>query len=176
MKKIILTYGFTSGLIVVLTLLITSVLWKNDLNFEPSAVVGFSSMIIAFAFIFIGIKSFRDKQNGGSITFGKAFKIGALIALIASTLYVIAWMFSLNFYFPEFIDRYADCILKQAEASGKTAVEIQSQMKEVAWMKNAYKNPIYVVLLTYMEILPLGLVIALICALILKKKPVNNPS
>lgn len=170
MKKTILTYGLISGIIVAAILTITSVLWKNNPNFQPSAVIGFASMILAFIFIFVGIKSFRDKENGGIISFGKAFKIGALIAVVASTFYVITWLISLHFYFPEFIERYSDCILKQAQESGQSAAEIHSQMKDVAWMKNAYKNPIYVILLTYMEILPLGLIIAVISALILKKK------
>lgn len=170
MKKTILTYGLISGTIVTATLMVTSILWKNDPNFEPSPIMGFGSMLLAFTFIFIGIKSFRDNLNNGTITFGKAFKIGALIALIASSMYVIAWMISLNFYFPDFIDRYDELVMKQAEASGKSAIEIQSQTKEVQWMKNAYKNPIYVILLTFMEILPLGLVVALVSSLILKKQ------
>ncbi|WP_413669992.1 hypothetical protein ACEN9X_08680 [Mucilaginibacter sp. Mucisp86] len=35
---------------------------------------------------------------------------------------------------------------------------------------NMYKSPFGVIVLTYMEILPVGLVIALIAALILKRK------
>src|SRR5690606_32323500 len=89
MKKIVLTYGLIAGVIVSSMLVITQPLFRNGtLNIDNGVYVGFGSMIIAMSLIFFAIKSYRDQHLQGVITFGKAFKVGILIALIASLMYV----------------------------------------------------------------------------------------
>ncbi len=131
---------------------------------------GYAAMILSFSLVFVGVKNFRDKQNDGIISFGKAFKIGFLIALIASTMYVIAWMIDYYFFIPDFMDKFCSQAIASSKASGASQAEINAQTAEMDTYKEMYKNPFGVILLTYMEILPVGLVVSLISALILKKK------
>lgn len=170
MKKIILTYGSIAGVIVILMMTFSAYSFYNNPDFKPSEIIGYTGMLVAFTFVFIGIKNFRDKQNDGLISFGKAFKIGALITLIASTCYVAAWLIEYYVFFPDFMDKYMVTMVKSAKESGLSAAELAAKKSEMNMYAAWYKNPILVILLTYMEILPLGLVIALISALILKKK------
>ena len=102
MKKNILIYGLISGLIVsALMAVIVSMCYKSG-TFDSSIWIGYASMLIAFSMIFVGIKNYRDKYNSGIISFGKAFKVGLFITLIASTIYVIAWLIEEHFFFPDF--------------------------------------------------------------------------
>ncbi len=174
MKNIIIKNGLISSAIVVLFMIVSTYLWKTDPEFKPTMVYGFSGMIIAFIFIFIGIKNYRDTVNNGLITFGKAFKIGFFIALFASTFYVLAWLILYYNFIPDFMDLYSKCIVDDAKAAGETATQIQAKLAEIDQMKEWYKNPIMIILLTFMEILPLGIVIALISALILKRNTVKK--
>jgi len=57
--------------------------------------VGYAAMLLAFSLVYVGVKSYRDRENGGVICFGKAFQVGLLISLVASTIYVITWMIDL---------------------------------------------------------------------------------
>ena len=170
MKKIIITYGVVAGLIVALMLAYSAYFCYSDPDFKPNAIFGFGTMLVAFAFIFFGIKNFRDKHNHGFISFGKAFKIGFFIALIASTFYVLTWLIEYYTFYPDFMDKYAASTLKQAHENGSTASEIAATTIQINNYKEWYKNPMLVILLTYMEIFPMGLVVSAISALILKKK------
>jgi len=174
MKKNVLIFGFCSGLLITLMMVITSMLCYNNPNFEGSMLLGYATMLIAFSFIFVGIKNFRDKYNDGLITFGKAFKIGLLICLIASTCYVLAWLVEFYVFIPDFMDKYVDHVLKQSREAGATEAEIAKQVAEMATYRDMYKNPLGVIFLTYVEVLPMGLLIALISALILKRKRRNT--
>ncbi len=134
-------------------------------------IIGFSSMIVAFSFIFIGIKNYRDKQNGGVITFGRAFLLGFMISLVASTLYVITWAVEYHFFFPDFMDKYSAMQIKQLHDSGVSGSKLQEAVKDIETASYNYKhNPFFFSMYTYMEILPVGILITLISSLILKKK------
>ncbi|GAB3520174.1 hypothetical protein GCM10027442_42830 [Emticicia fontis] len=141
-------------------------------NFDGSIVIGYAAMLLAFSLVFVGIKTYRDKYSNGSISFGKAFKVGLFITLIASTMYVVVWMVDYYFFVPDFMAKYSTHVIQEAKDSGASAAEIQEKIDMVEKSVKFYKTPIGVMLMTYMEILPVGLVVTLISALILKRKDV----
>jgi hypothetical protein len=173
MKKNILVYGLISGAVVSILML----LMVNNMSFcggtvdyTTSMVLGYASMLIAFSLVFVGTRNYRDKFNNGLISFGKAFKVGIMIVLIASTIYVAAWMVDYFFFIPDFAEKYAAHNLEQLKASGASAAEMEKQSKEMADFARMYKNPFFNAMMTYVEILPVGLVVTLISSFILKRK------
>jgi hypothetical protein len=104
------------------------------------------------------------------ISFGKAFKIGIMIVLIASTIYVAAWLIDYFFFIPDFAEKYSAHMLDKMRASGASQIEIDKQTKEMANMGRMLKNPFINAMMTYLEILPVGLIVTLISSLILKRK------
>lgn len=170
MKKNVLVFGLISGLIVTTMMVITTSMLHNNSNYKADEVLGYTTMIIAFAFVFVGIKNVRDKYNGGVISFGKAFRTGLYITLIASTMYVGVWLIEYYVFYPDFMDKFMECYLKDAKASGASAAELQKKTDDMAGYIEMYKTPIGVILITYMEILPVGLIVTLISALVLKRK------
>ncbi|MBS7786655.1 DUF4199 domain-containing protein [Flavobacterium sp. CYK-55] len=172
MKKLILTNGIIGGIIVSIMMMISTIVFKCDPNMESSMVIGYTGMLIAFSFVFIGIRNYRNKQNGGFVNFGSAFKIGLLISLIASTFYVVSWLIEYYCFFPNFMEKYSAAAIQKIENDPHiTAAELTAQVDQIKTMQEMYKNPIWVILFTYAEIFPLGIIISLISALILKKKP-----
>ena len=173
MKKLVLVYGIIAGLVVTGMMAFSTGYYCAKGDFEGGMIYGYSAMIIAFSMIFVGIKSFRDKHNGGTIKFGKAFKIGLFISLIASTIYVIGWLINYYCFIPDFMDKYAAAMISKAKASGISADELAKKTADMAQMKEWYKNPLFVILMTYVEILPVALVVTLISSLILRRKTVK---
>ncbi|MES2559126.1 MAG: DUF4199 domain-containing protein [Bacteroidota bacterium] len=134
-------------------------------------IIGFASMVMAFSLVFVGIKNFRDKQNGGTLTFGQGFLLGFMISLIASTIYVATWAVEFHYFMPDFIDKYSAMQVKQLQESGVSGAALDAAVKEIESNGYDYKhNPLIFTLYTYMEILPVGILITLISALILKRK------
>lgn len=175
MTRTILTYGLISGILISAQMGLMVNFLYNDPNFEPSAIVGFGMMIVVFSLIYLGIRNYRNQFGQGIISFGKALKMGAAIALVASTVYVVTWLICYYIFIPDFMERYTRMVLNQSTQSGATAGELAAKTKEMAEFNEMYKNPVMVVLLTYMEVLPVGLIISLISAWILKQKTKQLP-
>lgn len=176
MKKTVLIYGLIAGTLISTFMAISMLRASSDISCladSSSMIVGFLAMFIAFAFIFVAVKQYRDKQNGGTISFGKAFRIGLFIALIASTMYVITWGALYNYAFPDFMEHYTEFMMKDAKAS-LSGIELDKKVAELNEYKEMYKSPIGFTLMTYVEILPVGLLVSLIAALVLwKRKPIE---
>ena len=175
MKKNSIIYGLIAGIVVSISMLfsinyISHVDGKVDYN--TSLLIGYASMLIAFSLVYVGIRNYRNKYNAGVISFGKAFKIGIMIVLIASTIYVVAWLIDYFFFIPDFMEKFSAQELDKLKASGASQIEIDKKTKEMADFARMYKNPLFNAMMTYAEILPVGLIVTLISSLILKRK--NN--
>lgn len=170
MKKTILVFGLIAGLIVTAMMVYSAARIANHQDFKGNEILGYTTMLVAFSFIFVGIKNFRDKHNQGVISFGKAFRIGLYITLIASTLYVVVWLVDYYVFIPDFAEKYATCVMDKAKSNGATTAELNEQAAKMAQFTEWYKNPLFVILATYAEILPIGLIVSLISALLLKRK------
>jgi len=168
MKKIVLTYGLISGAVSVIGYLITFI--SGSVHNETAMLIGFTSMLLAFSLIFVATVKYR-KQNGGTVTFSRAFMIGLYISLIASTVYVLVWLYNLYNVYPDFAEKFAAQYLAGLKADGAPAEKIAAETTKMNQFIIDYKQPWYVVVMTYTEILPIGIVVSLLSAAILKRKP-----
>lgn len=173
MKRTVLIWGSILGVLLSINLVYMVHLCYTDPNFNPSMVLGFLVILVMLSTVFFGVKKYRDRQLNGIISLGQAFKAGALIAFIGATIYVIVWLFIYYRYVPDFMDKYALHELRNAINSGVPITELAKIKEESDSYKELYKNPFWVVILTYAEVLPLGLVVAFISAFVLKRKAMN---
>jgi hypothetical protein len=175
MKRTVLTYGLIAGAVVSAFMSTTMLISAKDKNFEggtSSMIVGYLGMLIAFTLIFVAVKSYRDKQNNGTITFGKALRIGLLISSIASTLYVITWAIVYKNFLPDYMERYSAAMAAQAKTT-LSGPELEAKLDELKKAKEMYATPLGFTLFTYAEILPVGILVSLVAALVLKKRKQN---
>lgn len=168
MKRIVLTYGIIGGIIVSGMMFMT--IGNGDHDFDNGMWIGYTTMVIALSTIFFGVKTYRDKQLGGSIKFGKAFLMGLCITLVASTLYVVSWMVLSATSKQDFMEQYYEHTKAQLESADLPTEQVEAQLQEMRDFQEMYKNPAVKIGFTYMEILPVGLLISLLCATILKRR------
>ena len=173
MKKIIITHGLIAGAIVSVIMLGTQPLMeKGILNFDNGMFVGYASMVISLSMIFVGIKSYRDQHLNGSISFIQGLKIGLLITVIASVMYAITWEFYYNIFVPDFTERYTQHYLDKMASSGASADAIQKARTEMESFNEMYKNPLIRFGVTMTEMLPVGVIVTLISAALLRKRQI----
>lgn len=169
MRKIVLTYGGITGLVIILsmTLGIYASLSGAD-SFFASETLGYTIMIIGFSMIFVATKKYRDEELGGIIKFSTAFKVGLGISLIAGVVYVIVW--ELNLYLTDyaFIDEYTASIIEKARNSGASSDQIQQTISNMEDLKERYNNVLFRLPMTFSEIFPVGLLISLISSTLFK--------
>jgi hypothetical protein len=169
MKKIVLVCGLVSGAIVSLSMAVTIGMYHDDPGFRGSMLLGYATMVLAFSLIFVGVKNYRDKHADGVISFGKALKIGLLISLIGSTMYVLTWMVMYYNFMPDFLDRYMSAEIHHMEVAGQSQEKIEAARTQFLEYKEMYKNPLFVFLFTYLEILPVGILVSLIVAAFMRR-------
>lgn len=177
MKKTVLTFGLISGFIMIAMMTISLVL-SDRIGFGHNLVLGYTILVLGSLLIFFGIRSYRENIGGGQISFGRAFAVGILITVVASVCYVVCWEIIYFNFMPDFADKYAAYIVEQARASGATQQVIDAKLAEMKGLKALLDNPLYNGLMTFAEPFPIGLLVTLISAAVLrtrKAKSVQQP-
>jgi len=169
MKKIVLTFGLISGAIVSGMMLIT-LPFDDALGFDRSLILGYTSMVLAFLLVFFGVRSYRDNIAGGTVRFGRAFAVGALIALVSSLCYVAAWEVAYNTFASDYLTKYQAHTLEKARAEGASEEAISLKKVEMDKLAVKYRNPAINAAMTLVEPLPVGLIIALVSAGVLSRR------
>ena len=170
MQKIVLRFGLASGALLVAMASITLPLCMRG-TLDHSEIIGYSEMVLSFLLVFFGVRSYRDNVAGGSIGFGKAFQVGLLITLITCAIYVIAWEIAYFNFFPNFLDQYSAHVIAKMRSTGESDAAILETSKKLADLAKNYTNPIFNSAVTFMEVFPVGLIMTLISAAILRRKP-----
>lgn len=139
------------------------IFYRNP-EIKSNELLGYVVMVIIYSLIFIGIRNYRNNQLNGVISFKTAFSTGAMITVIASILYVVICLIYLYQFAPDYMDKYSAYVLRHTPSS-----ELETKTEMMENLKTMYQNPFFLTLYTFAEILPIGLIVALVSALILKK-------
>lgn len=165
MKKTILVYGGISGTLVALMLIISFVfIIGNNPNHDMTGgmIIGFTSQFLAMSFIFIATHSYKKNVLGGTIKFWPALKIGLLISLIASTMYVLTWVILYKTGSSVIMEGMAQKEIEDLVKKGSSQAVIDEAKNRWAF----YRTYPGLILFTYVEILPTGILMSLISATI----------
>jgi Protein of unknown function (DUF4199) len=175
MKKTVLTFGLIAGLILSV-LMDGSVLLNSKIGSGHSLVLGYANLVASFLLIYFGIRSYRDNTLAGQISFGRAFGCGILITLITTVCYVATWEVLYFNFIPHFMDSYFAAQIHKVQASGLDPATTAARVAAIQHSQQLYQNPFVNMAYTFMEPLPVGLIITLISAAILRRKAPVEPT
>jgi hypothetical protein len=174
MKKVVLTFGLIAGVILsvlmVVTMAVTKQVGVDSVGLETGMAIGYTTMVLSFILVYFGVRSYRDTVMGGTVRFWPAFRVGLLIALIASICYAATWQVVYRTMLPTYATDYANDAIRKAEAKGASPAELTKVRAEMAKFVEAYKNPVYNFGMTLLEPSPVALLFSLVSAVVLSRK------
>ena len=168
MWSLILKYGLIAGLIVGAALLAVSLAYDGQPPPDWGMAAGFASMLVALSMVFVGIKRHRDTAGGGVIRFWPAFGLGLAISLVASVVYVLAWELSLVLVSGDFAATFAQHMIDRAEAKGLSGDALAAAVQQAREFETMYRNPLLRMPMTFVEIFPVGVLVSLVSARVLR--------
>lgn len=175
MKRRVVIFGLISGAISSLMLFAT-VPFVDQIGFDIGMIIGYTTMVVSFLLVFFSIRWYRDEIGGGKITFARAFAVGILTTLISCVFYVVSWEIIYFNFIPDFAEKYASYALEKARTSGASQQALETQRQQLESMAQMYKNPAINAAITFLEPFPVGLLITLISAGILRRQEPGGQS
>jgi hypothetical protein len=169
MRKVVLTFGLISGAILSVMMLLTTH-FQDQIGFDKAYIIGYATMVLAFLMVYFGVRSYRDNVAGGSVTFRRAFSLGLMITVIASVCYVATWQLVYYKLAPDHLAKWSAYEVDKAKESGATDEQIAAKTKEMAELNEKLKNPLVNIAFTFLEPLPVGILITLVTAGVLSRK------
>lgn len=178
MKKTVLTFGLVSGAIMATMIaLMVPMGMRGEVDFDKSELIGYTVMVLSFLTVFFGIRTYRQDACGGTIAFGKAFRVGILITLVSCAVYVVSWEIVYFNFLPDFAERFTEHVIEKLRGSGASEAAIEAERQKMARFKELYKNPFFNAGITFLEVFPVGLIVTLVSAAILRRKsPPGTPT
>ena len=169
MKKTVWKFGLISGALLS-AMMAATIPFQDEKGFDHSLLVGYTTMVLSFLLIYFGVRSYRDNVGKGTVRFGRALAVGSLIGLIASACYVATWEVMYFKFMPDFMTRYGAHELEKARAEGASEAALAQKKMELDKFEKLYQNPAINVAYTFLEPLPVALVIALVSAGVLSRR------
>ena len=166
MMRYALVYGGIAGAIVI-GVLVAGLAFDLH-SHATSEWFGYLVMLVALSLIFVGVKRYRDVECGGVIRFGRAFGLGLGIAAVAALVYVIVWEIYLAASGVDFMAQYTGIVVDKLRSQGASPAQIEAKMSEMRQMAEMYRNPLLRIPITFVEIFPVGLLVALVSAALLR--------
>lgn len=162
-------YGAIAGLVVGAGLYGTTLALAGRMPHGVAGMaVGYATMLVALSMVFVGIKRHRDLDRGGVIRFWPAFGLGLAISLVASVCYVLAWELAQATTVSDFAGHYAEATLARARAEGMDPAGLSRLAAQMEAFKAQYADPLFRLPMTFAEIFPVGVLVSLVSAAILR--------
>jgi hypothetical protein len=168
MLKTILAYGIAGGLIAGVSLTVITLAMDGEQMMNWGMVVGYATMLVALTTIFVAVKQRRDTVGGGVIRFWPAFAMGLGISVVAGILYVVSWEIGQALHGGDFASTYAEAIIAQERAAGASAEALARLTAEMEAFRKDYANPLFRYPMTFSEIFPVGVLVSLVSAALLR--------
>ena len=174
-KRTILTWGLIAGAVSI-SMMLATMPFVDRIGFEHGMVIGYTALVLSALMIYPGVRSYRDNVAGGTITFARACLVGLGIVGVATVCYVATWELIYYQLAPDVGQKYMDYAIEEARKAGASAAELAEKSRELARFQEMYRNPLVNIAVTFLEPLPVALIVSLVTAGVLGRRKKGDPN
>ena len=154
----------TSGAILGAALVIyTLILYMTNLTYSTG--LGYVSYLIMIGGIVLGIKNFRDQEQEGFISYGRALGVGMLTVMFASIIMAVFVYILYTIIDPGLVEKGIE--IARNKMAGKNLSDDQIEM--AINMTKKFMTPTFMVIGTIIGYAFFGLIFSLVVAAVMKK-------
>lgn len=174
MKKVVIRYGAYAGLFELICFILTWLIIDiTHVDHKVQGVIGWFTILCPMIFVYFGIRYYRDQFNDGYISFFQALKVGLLIVIIPTISFAIIETVYVLYIDPKFYDNIGAYDIAEYRKTLPPA-EFAAKVKEIKQNLAMYKNPLYNFMGMIFTIGFLGIIAAIISALLLFRRANNT--
>jgi hypothetical protein len=175
MKRTIFSYGFISGIIMMVMMSIT-LPFAHQIGYDKGMIVGYTTMLLSLSMMFFAISSYKKNRNLEFLSFKQAFGLAFGVGFIGCIFYVLTWLVMYYNFMPNFFQDMMNHQVDELRKSGASQAKIDKTVADMTKYGEMYKNPFLNAAATLMEILPVALLMSLIAGIIenLKKNKISR--
>ena len=127
--KTVLKFGGYSCLTIVVLFAISYFFLRN-MSLGAQEIFGYLSILVSLGFVFFGVKSYRNVECDGKISFFKAFGVGVLVTLFPAVLFGAYNVIYAEYIDPDMAANYYQVMIDQAKLGQKENVNTRSTASE----------------------------------------------
>ncbi len=140
-----------------------------NIDFSILEVLGYASIFASLAFVFFGIKHFRDQKNNGVISFKKALLIGLAISAISGIAIGLLDVIYVTMINPDFVVEYKEYALEGMKTT-LSANEFELEKATLEEQMKLFENPVFTGAIMFTTVFAIGIIVSLLSSLILQRK------
>ncbi|MGV3460582.1 MAG: DUF4199 domain-containing protein [Flavobacterium sp.] len=170
--KSAVSYGVVVGAILILELIIMFILKPDPIENAWTGIVMnlLNWLVLPVLFITLACNNYKNKHNGGFVSFGQCLKIGVSVMVIGAVLYSIFYLI-FNMIFPEYLPDMIALIERATRAQNPNMPE--EQLEITVSMMSKFMQPAVAIPMSIVMNAFIGLIISLIVGAIVKR---DNPA
>jgi hypothetical protein len=166
MLRTTFTYGLIGGLIAGGLCFVSTTMLGEHIPYGWAMALGYTTMLIALSTIFLAVKRIRDDAPGSAIGFWPALGVGLAITLIAGLMYALGWECALATMGGS--DAFITGYITRLRAEGGDPAAVAAQVRDMEAMRASYRNPLFRIPVSFTEIAPVGVLVSLVTAGLLR--------
>jgi len=159
--KAALNHGLILGLVLVIFAVLLFIF-----NLHLNKYLGYVNYVIIIAFLIWGVKSYRENNLNGVISYGKALGFSTIIVLIASLIFGIYNYLLISIIDPDYIEKMLALAEEQLLKQGIPDEQIEMGLS----LQKKMMSPVLISLFSFLGMMFWGFIIALITSAFFKKE------